>query len=46
MPSLPVLSGSDALKVFQRFGWTVARQTRSHIIMTRGRDRITLNSEP
>lgn len=35
MASLPVASGSDTVKAFQRFGWTVARQTSSHIIMTK-----------
>lgn len=35
MASLPVISGSDTVKVFQRFGWIVARQTSSHIIMTK-----------
>ncbi len=35
MASLPVLSGGHAVQVFQRFGWTVARQTSSHIIMTK-----------
>ena len=35
MASLPVVSGTDAVKVFQRFGWTVARQSSSHIIMTK-----------
>jgi predicted RNA binding protein YcfA (HicA-like mRNA interferase family) len=35
MAFLPVLSGSDAVKVFQRFGWSVARQSSSHIIMTK-----------
>jgi predicted RNA binding protein YcfA (HicA-like mRNA interferase family) len=35
MPSLPVVSGVDAVKIFQRFGWTVARQSSSHIIMTK-----------
>ena len=35
MASLPVISGSDAVKVFQRLGWTVARQSSSHIIMTK-----------
>jgi predicted RNA binding protein YcfA (HicA-like mRNA interferase family) len=35
MASLPVVTGSDAVKVFQRFGWTVARQSSSHIIMTK-----------
>jgi predicted RNA binding protein YcfA (HicA-like mRNA interferase family) len=35
MASLPVVSGAHAVRVFQRFGWTVARQTSSHIIMTK-----------
>ncbi len=35
MASLPVLSGGDTVKVFGRFGWSVARQTSSHIIMTK-----------
>jgi predicted RNA binding protein YcfA (HicA-like mRNA interferase family) len=35
MASLPVVSGDDVVKVFQRFGWTVARQSSSHIIMTK-----------
>lgn len=35
MASLPVVSGSDTVKIFQRFGWIVARQTSSHIIMTK-----------
>jgi len=35
MASLPAISGSDVVKVFERFGWTVARQASSHIIMTK-----------
>lgn len=35
MASLPVVSGEHAVRVFQRFGWTMARQTSSHIIMTK-----------
>ena len=35
MATLPVLSGSDVVKVFKRLGWTVARQSSSHIIMTK-----------
>jgi len=34
MASLPVISGGEVVKVFERFSWTVARQTSSHIIMT------------
>ena len=35
MPSLPVISGTETVKVFQKFGWEVARQSSSHIIMTK-----------
>ncbi len=35
MASLPVVSGVDAVTIFQRFGWSVVRQSSSHIIMTK-----------
>ena len=35
MASLPVISGGEAVRIFERFGWTVARQSGSHIIMTK-----------
>lgn len=35
MASLPVISGVEAVKVFSKFGWSVARQSSSHIIMTK-----------
>jgi predicted RNA binding protein YcfA (HicA-like mRNA interferase family) len=35
MASLPAISGSSTVRVFERFGWIVARQTGSHIIMTK-----------
>ena len=35
MPPVPILSPSDVIKIFQRFGWEVVRQKGSHIIMTR-----------
>ena len=35
MASLPAIGGSEVVKVFERFGWTVARQASSHIIMTK-----------
>lgn len=34
-PATPILSGQDAVKVFERFGWEVARQRGSHIIMVK-----------
>ncbi|MDZ7620533.1 MAG: type II toxin-antitoxin system HicA family toxin [Patescibacteria group bacterium] len=33
MPRLPRLSGREALKVFELFGWEKARQSGSHIIL-------------
>lgn len=35
MPALPVISGADAVKVFQRDGWRFARQRGSHIILVK-----------
>jgi predicted RNA binding protein YcfA (HicA-like mRNA interferase family) len=31
MPEPPLLSASEAIRVFERFGWQVARQESSHI---------------
>ncbi len=33
MSHLPVLSGRRVVKVFQSFGWQIARQRGSHIIL-------------
>lgn len=33
MPPLPVLSGREVVRIFERLGWHVARQRGSHIIM-------------
>ncbi|MBK9261204.1 MAG: type II toxin-antitoxin system HicA family toxin [Polyangiaceae bacterium] len=33
MPTLPVLSGQEVVRVFGTFGWSVARQRGSHIVM-------------
>ena len=35
MASLPAISGSSTVRVFERFGWIVSRQTGGHIIMTK-----------
>ena len=35
MPSLPILSGRETVQVFEQFGWSIARQRGSHIIMVR-----------
>ncbi len=43
MASLPVISGREAVKVFESLGWTVARQSASHIIMTKEGELVTLS---
>src|SRR2546423_4885319 len=43
MASLPVLSGQEVVRVFASFGWSVARQKSSHIIMTKEREIVTLS---
>ncbi len=43
MPSLPVLSGREVVKAFERDGWTVARQRGSHIIMIKAGEMATLS---
>jgi predicted RNA binding protein YcfA (HicA-like mRNA interferase family) len=40
---LPVLSGREVVKVFESFGWEVARQSGSHIIMTKDGEVVTLS---
>jgi predicted RNA binding protein YcfA (HicA-like mRNA interferase family) len=32
-PALPMLSGREVVKVFERFGWEVVRRRGSHMIM-------------
>jgi predicted RNA binding protein YcfA (HicA-like mRNA interferase family) len=43
MASLPVLSGQEVVRVFETFGWSVARQRSSHIIMTKEGEIVTLS---
>jgi predicted RNA binding protein YcfA (HicA-like mRNA interferase family) len=33
MPKLPVLSGNEAIKAFQRAGWRVDRRRGSHVVL-------------
>ncbi len=33
MPTLPVLSGQETVRVFETLGWKVARQQGSHIVL-------------
>ncbi|MFC1783317.1 type II toxin-antitoxin system HicA family toxin [Planctomycetota bacterium] len=35
MPTLPVLSGRETMRVFEHFGWVSVRQRGSHIIMVK-----------
>lgn len=43
MASLPALSGKDVVRVFESFGWSIARQRGSHIIMIKEGEIITLS---
>ena len=45
MPPLPTLSGREVVRVFERFGWSVARQKGSHIILAKD-DHIATLSVP
>jgi predicted RNA binding protein YcfA (HicA-like mRNA interferase family) len=45
MPRLPVISGSQAVKAFQRAGWRVDRQRGSHVVLLK-RGRIASLSVP
>ncbi|HTP78798.1 MAG TPA: type II toxin-antitoxin system HicA family toxin, partial [Bacteroidota bacterium] len=35
MPPVPLLRPAEVVEIFEHFGWTVARQKGSHIIMTK-----------
>ena len=35
MPDLPVMSGRDARRAFERLGWSFRRQVGSHMILTK-----------
>lgn len=43
MASLPALSGKEVAKIFQTLGWTVVRQSSSHMIMTKEGEIATLS---
>lgn len=43
MPPLPVLSGQDAVRAFERLGWRFVRQVGSHVILTRAGTVVTLS---
>jgi predicted RNA binding protein YcfA (HicA-like mRNA interferase family) len=35
LPELPVVSGRDARRAFERVGWVFRRQNGSHMILTK-----------
>ena len=35
MPPIPILRPREVIKTFEKFGWQVARQKGSHIILTK-----------
>lgn len=35
MPPVPLLPPSDVIRIFREFGWSIARQRGSHIILTK-----------
>ena len=43
MPSLPTLSGGETVRNFERFGWQVARQRGSHVVMTKAGEMASLS---
>ena len=43
MAALPPLSGQAVVRVFESFGWSVARQRGSHIVMTKTGEAVTLS---
>jgi predicted RNA binding protein YcfA (HicA-like mRNA interferase family) len=43
MATLPALSGQEVVRIFESFGWNVARQRGSHIIMTKQGEIATLS---
>jgi predicted RNA binding protein YcfA (HicA-like mRNA interferase family) len=40
---VPVLSGRDIARAFERLGWSVVRQASSHIILTKSGEIVTLS---
>jgi predicted RNA binding protein YcfA (HicA-like mRNA interferase family) len=43
MPPVPLLSGREVVRVFERFGWQSVRQRGSHIILVKEGSRATLS---
>ena len=43
MPVLPVLRGRQVVQVFEAFGWRIARQRGSHIVLVKPNYMATLS---
>jgi len=43
MPALPVISGREAVRAFEKLGWRVARQRGSHIVLVKEGHSATLS---
>ena len=43
MPPLPVVSGREAVRAFERAGWEFSRQKGSHMILTKPGERHNVN---
>lgn len=43
MAVLRPLSGKDVVRLFETFGWSVARQRGSHVVMTKDGEMATLS---
>lgn len=43
MPQLPVMSGREVVRAFEKHGWEVARQRGSHIVMVKAGQNVTLS---
>ncbi len=43
MAAMPVVSGREAVRVFESLGWEMARQRDSHIVLVRDGDIETLS---
>ena len=43
MPPIPVLSGREVVKAFEKDGWTLARQRGSHMVLIKPGEIATLS---
>ena len=43
MAVIPALSGKEVVRIFESFGWIVARRRGSHVIMTKEQENVTLS---